>query len=75
MPTFSTRDSVRIGLFGATGLPVIVAVTEVAERNGQMSEQTASLLVAGGAITVLLLPMTAILLGSQTERDPALQLK
>ena len=75
LPTFSTRDSVRIGLFGATGLPVIVAVTEVAERNGQMSEQTASLLVAGGAITVLLLPMTAILLGSQTERDPALQLK
>jgi Kef-type K+ transport system membrane component KefB len=75
LPTFGTRDSVRIGLFGATGLPVIVAVTSVAVRNGQMSEQTASLLVAGGAITVLLLPMTAILVGSAPDRDEALQLK
>ncbi len=53
--TFSTRVSVRIGLFGATGLPVIVAVTSVAVRNGQMTDQSASLLVAGGAITVLLI--------------------
>jgi Kef-type K+ transport system membrane component KefB len=62
---FSTRDSVRIGLFGATGLPIIVAVTSVAVRNGHLSEQSASLLVAGGAVTVLLLPMIAILLGSE----------
>lgn len=68
-PTFSPRDSVRIGLFGATGLPVIVAVTSVAVRNGQMTDQNASLLVAGGAITVLLLPMTAILLGSGRDRQ------
>ncbi len=60
---FSGRESLRIALFGATGLPIMVAVTEVAVRNGQMTEQSSSLLVAGGAITVLLLPMTATLLG------------
>jgi Kef-type K+ transport system membrane component KefB len=60
---FSTRDSLRIGLYGATGLPIIVAVTSVAVSSGQMTNQQASLLVAGGAITVLLLPMTATLLG------------
>jgi Kef-type K+ transport system membrane component KefB len=60
---FSTRDSLRIGLYGATGLPIIVAVTSVAVSSGQMTDQQASLLVAGGAITVLLLPMTATLLG------------
>ena len=64
---FSTRDSVRIGLFGATGLPIIVAVTSVAVSGGQMSASSASLLVAGGAVTVLLLPMIAIRLGA---RDP-----
>ena len=68
---FSRRESVQIGLFGATGLPVIVAVTSVAERNGQLDPQSASLLVAAGAITVLLLPMTAILLGSgRAQRRP-----
>lgn len=75
LPAFSNRESLRVGFFGATGLPVIVAVTSVAVRNGQMSEQTASLLVAGGAITVLLLPMAAILVGSEPRQDPALLLR
>ena len=39
-----------------------VAVTSVAVSNGQMSQANSSLLVAGGALTVLLLPMTATLL-------------
>ena len=59
---FSRRDSLRMALYGSTGLPIIVAVTSVAVSNGQMSEVNASLLVAGGALTVLLLPMAATLL-------------
>ena len=59
---FSRRDSVRVALYGSTGLPIIVAVTSVAVKNGQMSQANASLLVAGGAVTMLLLPMTATLL-------------
>ena len=34
---FGTRESVRIGLFAATGLPIIVAVTTTAVSAGQMS--------------------------------------
>src|SRR5687768_1594027 len=47
---FTRRDSLRIALYGATGLPIIVAVTSVAVNSGQMTDQHASLLVAGGAI-------------------------
>ncbi len=59
---FSRRDSVRVALYGSTGLPIIVAVTSVAVTSGQMSQANSSLLVAGGAVTVLLLPMAATLL-------------
>lgn len=59
---FGTRDSVRIGLFAATGLPIIVAVTSTAVSAGQMTSQNASVLVAGGAVTVLLMPLAATLL-------------
>jgi Kef-type K+ transport system membrane component KefB len=65
---FTRRDSLRIALYGATGLPIIVAVTSVAVNSGQMTDQHASLLVAGGAITVLALPMTATLLGGGQSR-------
>jgi Kef-type K+ transport system membrane component KefB len=68
---FTKQDSLRIALYGATGLPIIVAVTSVAVRSGQMTDQHASLLIAGGAITVLLLPMTASLLdGGQSRPAP-----
>jgi Kef-type K+ transport system membrane component KefB len=66
---YSSRDSLRIALYGATGLPIIVAVTSVAVEHGQMRPDNASLLVAGGAVTVLLLPMTATLLGRREQED------
>jgi ABC-type phosphate transport system permease subunit len=55
-------------------LPIIVAVTSVAVSNGQMSQTNSSLLVAGGALTVLLLPMIATLLersAPSQDRSPA----
>jgi hypothetical protein len=57
---------VRVALYGSTGLPIIVAVTSVAVSNGQMSQANSSLLVAGGAVTVLLLPLVATLLGGRS---------
>lgn len=60
---FDVRDSARIGLFAATGLPIIVAVTTTAVNAGQMSAENASVLVAGGAVTVLTMPLAASLLG------------
>jgi hypothetical protein len=72
---FSPRESVRIALYGATGLPIIVAVTSVAVSTGQMSDLHASLLVAAGAITVLTLPMTATLLGPDHTRPSAKEIE
>lgn len=60
---FGHRESARIGLFAATGLPIIVAVTTTAVSAGQMSAANASVLVAGGAVTVLTMPLLATLLG------------
>lgn len=65
---FDSRDSVRIGLFAATGLPIIVAVTSTAVAAGQMSPANASVLVAGGAVTVLIMPLTVTLLAGSTRR-------
>lgn len=59
---FSTREQVRVALYATTGLPLIVAVTGVAVDAGEMSTANASILVAAGAITVLVLPMSATLL-------------
>ncbi len=69
----SVRERGRTALYAATGLPVIVAVTQVAVDAGQMTSANASILVAAGAITVLLLPATASLLvpKSPPEQVPA----
>jgi Kef-type K+ transport system membrane component KefB len=65
---FSDLQSAQIALYGATSLPIIVAVTAVAVKSEHVSSSNASLLVAGGAITVLLLPMTAALLEPQRSQ-------
>ena len=49
-----------MALYSAAGLPIIVAVTEVATSSGLLEKSTASLLVAGGALTVLLFPLWAL---------------
>jgi Kef-type K+ transport system membrane component KefB len=58
----SGRDAASIALYSSTGLPIIVAVTSTAVSAGQMSTTNASVLVAGGAITVLVFPLLATLL-------------
>jgi Kef-type K+ transport system membrane component KefB len=56
---FDRRQSTVVALFGSTGLPIIVAVTSVAVSEGQMTSTNASVLVAGGALTVLVCPLLA----------------
>lgn len=58
----SARDQLRLGLYSAAGLPIIVAVTDLAVAEDLMSESIASVLVAAGAATVLLFPLVAHLL-------------
>ena len=55
------RDATKIGLYGATGLPIIVAVTGVAVNAGVMAEDIGSILVASGAASVLFFPLLASL--------------
>ena len=60
---FDLRERTQIALYSATGLPLIVAVTTVAVQAGDMSATNASVIVAAGAITVLVFPAAALLLG------------
>lgn len=66
----SGREAVSVALYAATGLPIIVAVTSTAVSAGEMSTTNASVLVAGGAITVLVFPLLATLLLGRREDDP-----
>lgn len=56
------QEKLALGFYAATGLPIIVAVTEVAEASGLMTDEIASVLVASGMCTVLLFPLLANLL-------------
>ena len=54
-----------------TALPVIVAVTSVAVGAGTMQEDTASTLVAAGAVSVFLMPLIAGVTGRIRKRQAA----
>lgn len=62
----SRRDRTAIALFGATGLPVIVAATSIGVDEGILSSGLASALVGAGMLSVLLYP----LLGTIVRREP-----
>ena len=64
----ASRDKMRLGLYSAAGLPIIVAVTDLAVAEGLMSPGIGSVLVAAGAATVLIFPLVAHLLANQ---DPS----
>lgn len=60
----SPHNRITVALHCTTALPLIVAVTSVAVNAGAITQDTASVLVAAGGITVFLMP----LLGSITYR-------
>ncbi|MEV0947222.1 cation:proton antiporter [Rhodococcus sp. NPDC049939] len=68
-PPFTVRERTQLALYAGTGLPLIVAVTGVAVDSGTMTTAHASALVAAGAITVLLFPLGASLIGSPRDRQ------
>ncbi|MGK9274550.1 cation:proton antiporter [Williamsia muralis] len=67
-PPFSIGERAQLGLYSATGLPLIVAVTGVAVAAGEMTEANASVLVTAGAVTVLALPFTASMIGARRRK-------
>ena len=63
------RESVALGLYAATTLSLIVAMTEVALKAGAMQPQEAASLVVAGVLSVVLCPMLAsVVLGPRGGR-------
>ncbi len=59
--TMAAGSRMSVALYCTTALPLIVAVTSVAVSAGAMTSDTASVLVAAGAVTVLVMPLLAML--------------
>lgn len=59
-----------VALYCTTALPIIVAVTGVATKAGAMDDTTASVLVAAGAVTVLLMPLLTSVTYRLTDAHP-----
>lgn len=60
-PSGSTRrDRGALALFAATGLPVIVAVTNIGLEQGDLTKGTVSALVGAGMLSVLPFPVLAL---------------
>ena len=64
----TTRERIQVALYAATGLPIIVAVMSLAEASGIVDNETASIFIAGGALTVAIFPFIASLV---REKEPA----
>jgi len=63
----SRRDLAATALFGATGLPIIVAVTGIGVAAGDLMSGTAAALVGAGMLSVLLFPLIGL---SLRRRSP-----
>jgi Kef-type K+ transport system membrane component KefB len=53
-------ERAAIALFGATGLPIIVAVTTIGLDHGDLPRSTAAALVGAGVLSVLVFPLLAL---------------
>jgi Kef-type K+ transport system membrane component KefB len=54
------RRTAALALFGATGLPLIVAITEIGGNRGAISGDVAASLVGAGMLSVLAFPLLGI---------------
>jgi len=69
---FSARESVALGLYGATTLSLIVAITDIAAKDGVMLPGEAGPLVIAGVLSVVLFPIAASgLLGTRAASRAA----
>lgn len=57
--TLAPKDKLPFALYSATGLPLIVIITEVGVSSGLMAPDRAAVLVSAGMISVLLFPLLA----------------
>lgn len=52
-------EKIALGLYSATGLPIIVAVTSIAEIAGIIESDISAIMITSGGITVLIFPFIA----------------
>ena len=58
-----------LALFGATALPLIVAIVGIAQERGDISKAVAASLIGAGMISVLVYPFVATRLASNPEPE------
>jgi Kef-type K+ transport system membrane component KefB len=64
------RQRSMIALFGATGLPLIVAITEIGVQEGVLRPSTAAALVGAGMLSVLTFPLLALRIHGRAAGSP-----
>lgn len=57
--TMDLKERLRFTLYSATGLPIIVIVTEIGVSSGLMREERAAALLCAGMLSVVLFPILA----------------
>lgn len=55
----TSKEQIALSLYSATGLPIIVAVTQIAESSNIIQPVTSAIMVTSGALTVLMFPLIA----------------
>jgi Kef-type K+ transport system membrane component KefB len=66
------RRTLGLAIFGATGLPLIVAIVGIGTDRGAIAEDVGASLVGAGMISVLVFPLVATAItgrGEATEQD------
>ncbi|MDT4328420.1 cation:proton antiporter [Methylomonas sp. MED-D] len=58
-PVLASNDRLPFALYSATGLPMIVIISEIGVSSGLMAPDRAAVLVSAGMISVLLFPLLA----------------
>jgi hypothetical protein len=68
------RQTLSLAVFGATGLPLIVAIVGIGADQGAIAADVGTSLVGAGMISVLVFPLVALALagrGEEAEQAPA----
>ncbi len=64
------RQTLALALFGATGLPLIVAIVGIATERGDISGSVGASLIGAGMISVLAYPLLATRIAGPAAEDP-----
>jgi Kef-type K+ transport system membrane component KefB len=64
-----TRRTASLALFGATGLPLIVAIVGIGQERGDVSDAVGASLIGAGMISVLIYPFVATRLAEQAPDE------